>query len=631
MIGKPYPIFDAVAIDDTDNSFEPEVKVYLRSGDLMYDVNIDNGVFYPTALGKYDLVYTAKDSFGNVSSKVLTVNVKETSEPVELALKSDVAESAFVGELFTVPEISAVTGGVGELRSQLIVKDPAGTEQEIFGHEYVFEREGNYTLVYRITDFLGQVTEFPYAVSAQYNVKPIISEVALPSVVMSGARLNVNVPEAVLYTAEKTEKVPVNTQIWIDGTEFTLAEDGVFIPETQNASAEMVIRFSAGTGENIAEREYPVTIVNPFYEDLDISKYFYAENFSEIVSDENSIRYYSDTDSAKLTFIKELMIDNFNFSFDIPEGYGNFDKLQITLKDSVDYSQKIVIGIRKGVQGSGKSFFSINGGEEMLMAGSFYGDSNYIFQLTYSPTYKRFSDAALTGLTTIATYENGTEFAGFSSHRVLMEIEMLGVQQESAIEMIRLNGQVMNNINYDKVSPNSYVVGGIPSSLMLGDTLRIGDIVSDDVLCANTEIYIEIEAGGETILERQLFTDAISLKIEKSDLHFIYLTAIDEMGNQTTMDYSLRIVNKEKPVIKVNGSIKEKAKVGQTIDIPDMTVESSSPNITKYIFYITPNDNMELITDGKFTPETKGVYIIRYFVFDEFYNYAMVDYEITVS
>ena len=47
--------------------------------------------------------------------------------------------------------------------------------------------------------------------------------------------------------------------------------------------------------------------------------------------------------------------------------------------------------------------------------------------------------------------------------------------------------------------------------------------------------------------------------------------------------------------------------------------------------YITPNDEMRIISDGIFVADTEGVYTIRYYAIDDFYNSAIAEYKITVA
>ena len=103
----------------------------------------------------------------------------------------------------------------------------------------------------------------------------------------------------------------------------------------------------------------------------------------------------------------------------------------------------------------------------------------------------------------------------------------------------------------------------------------------------------------------------------------------DDGGLSLSPSYQVDIIEYEAPAISFNKNFKEQVKQGETYQLPNYTV---SDNVTEnpivFVTVVTPTCNVKKVEDNKITFEEKGKYIVRYFVYDDFYNFVLKEFVI---
>ena len=118
--------------------------------------------------GKYNLVYTAKDSLGNKTEKRITVNVKDLILPTIEVAGSYKAEYE-IGSSVTIANAIATDNNTTNVSLLVLMIDSAGTIRKVeFGDKVQLNREGSYKIIYRAEDeyFNVKTQEFNFNVNA---------------------------------------------------------------------------------------------------------------------------------------------------------------------------------------------------------------------------------------------------------------------------------------------------------------------------------------------------------------------------------------------------------------------------------------------------------------------------------
>ena len=93
LVGKPYPIFPATAIDGCDGNVDVTAVVHYNEGDgRLTKVAVENGNFTPSQEGVYVIEYIAKDLSGNTSTANVNVSAI-VGDGLQVTLRDAVSEA----------------------------------------------------------------------------------------------------------------------------------------------------------------------------------------------------------------------------------------------------------------------------------------------------------------------------------------------------------------------------------------------------------------------------------------------------------------------------------------------------------------------------------------------------------
>ena len=106
-VNQRFNLFDATAYDEFDKEVEVKKEVYINRG-LKNEckINVKDNAFIPTYKAVYEIVYTAKDSFGNATTKVIKINVDDSGNSLEIDNITNGDEIGYAGKVVNVNKLT---------------------------------------------------------------------------------------------------------------------------------------------------------------------------------------------------------------------------------------------------------------------------------------------------------------------------------------------------------------------------------------------------------------------------------------------------------------------------------------------------------------------------------------------
>ena len=167
-------------------------------------------------------------------------------------------------------------------------------------------------------------------------------------------------------------------------------------------------------------------------------------------------------------------------------------------------------------------------------------------------------------------------------------------------------------------------------------------IIAYDVLSGNVDAYVTITApNGQSVknvlgqsMEDFLYDGSeIEIRLSEYGDYKIVVKATDALGNPTTSNLRISVVDKEKPQLTINGNIVETAKVGDKISLPKATATDNYATPTISVYVVCAGGNTYLFENGEnsFIANQAGVYTVVYTVSDDIGNFVSAYYKITVE
>ena len=228
------------------------------------------------------------------------------------------------------------------------------------------------------------------------------------------------------------------------------------------------------------------------------------------------------------------------------------------------------------------------------------------------------------------------------------DFEELTGDGKVAINLLQFNNQFLGEVYADTIKPELFVDGDYGGVTTLGDTLILPTAYAEDVLgfIKNVGVTVIAPSGSIVTAEDGTLLDGASVlehgysfKVGEEGKYIIQYCAIDTNSNKaTTLERIVYSIKTDKPSANLTGTVPTTGKVGQEISIPDIdegakskydyTVYILDPYFTQWLLYNTAGQEKGALV---FTPKLQGEYILRYYIYDEYYNYIMYDYVILVS
>ena len=645
VLGNTYTVFNATARDfyDAEVPVSTEVKYENLSTGNCYDVFVQNGKFVTDKVGKYAITYTASDLSGNRVQKEIFFYCYGTSDKIILE-GADEEQNVSVFDKVTIVGKSGVsaTGGNGNLHVGCTVFAPDGQEVALQNNAFVAEMVGDYKIVYTATDYFGVEAKEESIVHVSAIERAVfLTEPSLPEVLISG--FHYVLPNAVAKTCKGDNVKDAVVETYVNDNKV----EGSFIaPKSGSAKVEYRAYLSGNTGsyETITKT---IAVVNG-NAGKDQAAYFYDKTgkvAAEVV--ENGVKL-SLSESSVVSFANKLNGELFEFTANYDATKVNFSKMRVVLFDAE----------KSGVSITFRLAFSANGvsiglpGTEMSVLAS----KGTTFALKYNNNQCVLNDINNNVNNFVRVDDNGDSFTGFSG-AVFMKIYFDEVSGDSEMTVQSLNAQAFGSKKTkDDVDPQIAIAGEYLYKRKVGDTLTVYVAKAYDVLNEVVDFTVSVTApDGSILLNKASPNQEHSVVLTQRGIYKIIYTAKDSVGNDVRGGSTVEAGDVSKPTLTVNGNIAKSYKVGDTVELPNITVTDDTGTAYCDIFVELPTGEVRLLVhyendkkvsylstldehyshsfkvkDNAFKAETAGNYVIRIMAYDDAYNYVLQEYAFTV-
>lgn len=631
-VGRQYRIFAARAFDrgeGTATNVEASVWLYYGTASAV-EYPLSGRVFVPDRPGVYTILFTSSDATGNVSTISYNVSVAEKLPAISLTGLDDVQDAYFVGATLVPPQLKA-DGGSGEKTIELaLLKDDRVQPLE---NTYLFESDGLYILRVTVTDYLGFMQIFEKELHVTVSDKPIVQFPTMPTAFINGSTYELPEFEAIDYTSGVP--IPANIQISV----FTDADDrpivlegNTFTPQFGAEVSMVTVRITAKTaqGEEVSkDYEIPLLHVKDDEGGLQMEKLFLTDGVVA-VSSRLYTEFVAERSDAWFMLANPVIADGLNLEFGGDGAKINFSALTVTLADADDPSIAVSFVLTVGTDA--QSVFTASGQQVAQVSGSF--SENNHFRFTYSALTHSLQDQnALVRAAQIRNCDNGQTFNGFPSGKVTVGFTFGGVAGDSSVRLVQIGNQMITNRNIDAIAPQITYDGEVPLSGIKGAEIALPAAIIADVIDPNASVRLTVYGPeNDIVLEtNEIVEGGVKFIPEENGKYRVVYTISDASGNSFPQTYNLNVADVVAPELVVNGEISQTASVGDTIRLPGASATDDTTEALKIeIFVIDPHGVM-YTADETLKVTEKGRYIVRYYVRDDNYNFAMREFVITVA
>jgi len=593
-------------------------------------IDVYNNRFLPTTSGQYSIVYTSKDYSGNITEKIVTVEILNSLPKFSYEFEEELIVDYLVGKKLVVPS-GVAAGGSGITDATVVLFNSKNEKIDMDG--FVFTEAGEYTLIVALEDFLGRKQQITYPIAVSIGEAPILYDVTVPKYMLNGSTYHLPKVEAVDYSTGN-EMQPTT---WIEvtyGNNTTKLDGNVYQPTILEKTANITVSYVAKNSDGKETRKsYPVTVLD-VDDESGINKigYFKQSNISSATATGNYIEFVTNKDGASIDFANPVIANNLGLEFYVPAEKNKFDGLKITYTDSQSTDVSVSIYVKKNSTVGETSWFNC-GSEDVAIFGNFYDKTRTGFMLSYNNNSLYFIDKN-TGVTLdkVLTDDNGKAFTGFPSGKVYITYTFVGVAGESALQIYAIGNQGFDDGTTDRVAPQLQLLSELPATADIGKPIAVPMAIAADVLNPEVEITLTIKLGSKT-----LYTGAITegyeyTPTEYGEYQFIYTV---KAGNRSTpVPYVVRVKDKIAPVLELLSDVPTKAKLGQLITLPKAnTSDNEATDIRVWIFVAEPNGKLYALDAGSNSVafSKKGKHTITYYIEDNYGNYVYHKFAITVE
>ncbi len=646
-VGKDFFIIPFTAKDALDAQVKTDVYVYYldENGERLINVSNDGKKFVAKYAGVYEIVYCAEDYSGNKAKKSVKISANENEPKIFLAIDNgDVQANVYDTISVLRAEEVQVFGGHGCLQVERTVYSPSGKILDVDDAISLTEL-GDYKIVYKATDYLQQVQYGVVTVHSQAVDAPTFIEMPqLNKVLIKGFIYDLPQPFVVEVVDNAVVNVPC--EVYVNGQ---LAGSS-FTADGEAVTVKYVAKGKTGT----TEKEITSTVVDTKNGGLQ-EKYFYTEGDMTPVS-EKSYLQLSFKGTAAAEFIKELYSDGFSFAFDYEKENVNFTAMSVILTDAADSNLSVTLRFAYD-KVEDVWMLQVNGKGSKIA----YTTSKGIFNFSYSSGDWGVADSSGTIVSKLKEYDNGLPFNGFSN-LVYFRMEFEGGLETSSINLTKICNQSMGyrTSNKDDAKDTTKPVIFLNSEFQLRQQLGAEAIIPTatacDVLGQISQFTVTVSAPNGSVLHSGSATEAVKFSLNEVGNYKVVYYAKDSNGKYQELSYLLRVYDETAPTITVNGTLKSEYKVGDKISIPGYSATDNNGNCTVQVEVVLPNNEIRLLqynvngqitwdlTSDKslykngfavdantFVAEYKGVYVLRFLAYDDYYNCVVREIKFKVS
>ena len=631
MVGNPYKIFQASAMDDMEGVVNVSAKVYKNYySSARVSVSQKNGMFTPDRVATYYLEYTAKDVFDNVTTTVLQVEALGENDITPLAVTaSGGARTALAGVETEIASFVA-TGGSGDVSIEVKVSDGKGTTKEVDGQTFTPWNNGTYTVTAEATDFIGNVAETEYTVTVSANPNPIFEgEAYLSSYMVAGQKYKIPTLTAKDYSGNAVKIVTAKCTVL--NSSASISGDA-YIPSNSDIGKSITVRYTATGSSGSSTKDYNITVVSGTTNNsIDLSKYFaYNGGASGMLVYNSSEKLVRTTvpNNSSIDFINALMWQRFELKFK-PDSQDGEVIVELTGQENKDEVLKFTY-----VKKNGKVSLVVNDTTNFTLKTSEIGQIYLSYDKSKSSFY-----SVQTKLN-ISTFLNGEKFNGFTGGFVTLRISIANTAATGTLDLFSVNSQTLG-VRGDYVSPNLLILGEYGGTKLHNAVETVADLLYADVVSSYVEATVSVKAPNESFVKdlngktlNNVAVDQYQFKCEEYGAYEVIYTVTDFSGNSFSDSYFVYIINTTPPTIKLNATVASTYTVGSTLTIPTATYMDDRTAIEdiKYCVTLLAADGTCFAVEGtQITLNQRGKYILTYLAVDGDGNITFLDCEFTVN
>ncbi len=614
-VGSRYQLPNVRAVDFV--SGETNVKIQLTFGGT--PIELENNSFVPESAGIYKYKISSADCFGNLTEKEIEISVKESK--TEITANFIEEEDLYAGSLISVPKFKVEGGSTNLSVTYRLYINGQEIEEDENGCVFL-DKTGTFGIEVDVEDYLGEKKTITLERDILAPDKTVITVKGIPDAAKVGDKLNLSNFSVTDYTingeTDNTYKAVFISGNRVNG-EYTVKDtDGNYID----------VEFIGGKGnrQNVVRKR--IEIINS--EKLE-NYYLTQGNVTKSVTEDGSF-FYSETD---FTVKHPFAISASEFPFIVGFSALNADYADIVLEDYDN--PEITVFFRISSKSTNKMNLQINGeGIVYEIDGSFENIAKTA-SLIYNNANYSLSQETGGVLTKIEYTVNGKKFNGFPSKKIRFSIHVKGVMGNSGVNIYKLSNQVLNTDALDiGVAPVvTFENRMISKRVSLGDEFCVSSLVAVDVLDNNSDAYVTMkDPTGKNVLS---YADCSISRWYKADQYGTYritYTVVDRSGNERIINYNVVVVDTVAPSLKINSSIKEKVKLGESIKIPSATYSDELDPNAYICIYVESLEDMETYAvrmGEEIRFDRAGRYLIIYCVYDSQYNETRKTIEFTVE
>lgn len=631
--GEAYPLFKGTAMSPYYSDLTVNVKAYLITSNGKKTATVENGKLIPDAAGEYSIEYSVTDENGKTGTKSYKIIVAETAT----AITSEIGEKqteAIAGHYVTLPEVT-VGGGSGNKKVSYSIVC-GGKNVETKGKTFFANRGGEYEVTVTVTDYIGKTKTDVYTVVVADGTKPVFTEsVLLPKYFISGEKYSLPALAAKNFTDGSGSAIAAKIT-YVDSDGEKTARNGNEITPKVNSNGDVVRVIYTATLNGVSESvEYSVPVVKIFTDagKVNHANLIYTEGFNKVTIPAKGIRLDFSSDTY-FDYVNPAVANGLNVKFGGVTGFTNYSEFTITLADYANADERVVLHYRPSVDGV-KFFINDDETHALKILKLFNGDNTFnltLDNISYTVQY----GTQNTQKANIKTYENGTEFKGFSSGMVYVTFSFENVNSDSAFMISAINGKNKFSSDTDTLKPKIGVFAERGGDRSINSEIEVPKAVATDVVDGAVKVLFTVYAPDGSVcydidgvyLNNVPADEKHVVKYDEYGKYEIHYTAADRFGNTEETSYIVRIVDEIPPIMTVNGSINAKVKVGDRIKLPSVTVDDNyDEEITVYVCCVTDTGNIIDVSGGIFVPIREGKYTIRYYCFDKAGNYVSRDFD----
>ncbi len=654
VVGKPYPVFEATARSPYDGTLPVHTRVFANYGEEnAYELLIKDGVFTPTELGDYSIVYEARDNYGQIGRKVVALTTEENPEEMVIT-RGDAVSTGIAGHVVSISN-PLVDKSVGNWKVfatyQVGEEEPVVIPFDNQGGFFIPTKAGTYKVTLTAIDFIGRDKSLSYNVVVEAGTKPVFEkEPVLPIAFIAGCEYVLPKVSAYNYTDGSGD--PVDVTIWAESKTSSSEVKGnrKYTPTASKNGEIVTIKYvamlSSGGMEEI-KKEIPVIVPMDEEDNLRLERFLIkeGEGITSIVPTEKYTTVsFADSESS-VTWATPVLASGLNIEFSPADSRVAYSGISIKLVDSENPEQAIIVNYVRAEKGTAV-YINRNFTDKYEAAQSFLNEEEKFLLSYVSGTKSIQFDPYNKEKVVVEKTMYDKPFTGFDSGKVYVTFYMDGVTRATKMNVISISAQQVNDAYMDRLGPRIAMTGSYGGTFNLGEKITLCPGIAVDAIDPSTKCFLTVTNpdGSYAITD-----DNIVLKNVVGEKEYVFTLAqngkyrvsyesVDMFENKAVkFSYVISVADIEKPVITVHNKVAATGKVGQAIGIPKFSVEdnlSSVEEITCGVMIFNPGGNSHMIhldeNDG-FVPTRAGKYVLRYFAFDAEGNYTVVDYVIMVT